>query len=111
MRGMTPATSEERKIAGRALQELEENFLVVSLVPAPDPHFDGHKVRVVENRNPGWYREFVSGRWTKERGRRGCQVKRGRVIRGLRRVYAEGLIRWNGYERELIKRLKSLWSD
>lgn len=107
---MIPATDEEVKIAGRALQELEENFPVVTLVPAPDPRFDGHKIRVVENQNPKWYREFVAAAWTRVRGKRGCQIKKWRVIRGLKRVHTKGLIFWKGYERELIERLKSLWS-
>ena len=110
MRTMIPATQEERRLAGRALQELEENFLVVSLVPAPDPRFDGHKVRAVENRNPEWYRAFVAGAWTRAKGKRGCQIKKVRVIRGLKRVYEEGKVFWKGYERELLQQLKHLWS-
>jgi hypothetical protein len=110
MKALIPATHEEREIAGRALQELDENRLVVTLVPAPDPHFDGHKIRVAENRNPGWYRDFVSMAWTRARGRRGCQIKKWRVIRGLKRVYEKGLIHCRGYERKLLKQLKSVWS-
>jgi len=36
-------------------QDLKINRLEVVLIPAPDPQFSGHKIRVVNNRNSGWY--------------------------------------------------------
>jgi hypothetical protein len=101
------ATEKDRELAGRALHELETERLRIILVPAPDPHFDGHKIRVIESENPKWYQRFVSGRWD----RRGCDVRRDRVIRALTRVYAHGRIRGNGYERKLMKELRELWLD
>jgi hypothetical protein len=100
------ATDEDRKLARRALQELENERLMIVLVPAPDPHFEGHKIRVIGSENPKWYQQFVSGRWD----RRGCQVKRSRVTRALIRVYKRGWIRGNGYERSLIKELRKYWA-
>jgi len=34
---------------------LKNEHLDVVLVPAPSPQFEGHKIRVVQNRNPDWY--------------------------------------------------------
>lgn len=101
------ATEKDRELAGRALQELETERLQIILVPAPDPHFDGHKIRVIASENPKWYQRFVSGRWS----RRGCNVHRGRVVRALTRVYSNGRIRGNGYERQLMVELRNLWLD
>lgn len=92
------ATIEERGIAAVAIQDLEENFLQVKLVPAPFPHFSGHMVREAERRNPEWYQAFVAGRWH--------TAKRHRVIRALTRVVQKGTVRGNGIERDLLEFLK-----
>jgi hypothetical protein len=95
------ATPEERALAGRALQDLQENYLRVILVPAPRKNFDGHKVRAVEMRNPEWYRTFVEAR--------NYQVHRARVVRALTRVFGRGRVRWNGYDRHLLAALSREW--
>jgi len=95
------ATDAEKALASRALAELEVERLRIALVPAPSPSFAKHKIRVVECRNPEWYRRFVDGRWDRD----GCQVKRARVERALRRVAAPGIVRRNGYETSLLKLL------
>ncbi len=38
------------------LGELEEFYLHVELLPAPEPMHTGHKVRTVVNENPAWYK-------------------------------------------------------
>jgi len=95
------ATKEERALAARGLAELEVERLRIVLTPAPSPSFANHKVRTVESRNPKWYERFVAGRWD----RRGCQVKRARVERALKRVAITGIVRRNGYEAALLKLL------
>jgi hypothetical protein len=40
-------------------ERLKFEGLVVVLAPAPRPMFSGHMIRVVENQNPEWYREFI----------------------------------------------------
>ena len=35
--------------------DLKQNKLSVSLIDAPYPRFEGHKIRVVNSRNPEWY--------------------------------------------------------
>jgi hypothetical protein len=92
----------EIAIALLALRDLETRRLSIVLVPAPEPHFDGHMVRAVENRNPAWYRDFVRDRWDS----RGCQVKRSRVVRALERVGLRGIVRRNGYEGRLLRMLE-----
>ena len=37
------------------LIDLETNRLEISLAVAPEPKFEGHKIRVVDNKNPYWY--------------------------------------------------------
>jgi hypothetical protein len=93
------ATEGERRIALLALRDLEVQFLKIALLPAPVESFPGQKVRALASRNPKWYERFVAGRWD----RRGCQVKRVRVERALRRVTAQGIVRRNGYEVEILK--------
>lgn len=96
------ATEEERELARQALRELEEFRNLVTLVPAPAQNFDGHKIRVMESRNPDWYIEFGADYW---RGPRQFQLKRCRVERALERVVS-GKVRGNGYEVGLIEWLK-----
>lgn len=96
------STEEERGIARRALQDLQTSRNRIVLVPAPEPHFDGHKVRVVENRNPRWYIEFIGSYW---RGPRQLNVKRSRIEKALRRIVS-GRVRGNGYEERLVGWLK-----
>lgn len=93
------ATEDERRKAAMALMSLEIERNVIALVPAPDPHFDNHKIRVQVESNPAWYRDFLAGRWD----RRGCQVKRGRIVRALKRVAERGVVRNNGYEKRLLE--------
>jgi hypothetical protein len=93
----------DQDLAARALEQLATQHNRIALVPAPRPSFDGHKIRVQEDRNPKWYREFVRGRWD----RRGCQVRRSRVERALVRV-VRGKVRGNGFERELLPLLKEV---
>jgi hypothetical protein len=93
-----PSTNMERLRAARALRELRERRLLVVLVPAPVPHFSGHKVRAVVQRNPEWYQAFVCGSWT---ARGGC-LKRARIARALERV-RRGFVRFDGYEERLLR--------
>ena len=92
------ATPEEKAVAQAMARDLEENVFKCGLAPAPDPHFDGHKIRVLEQPNPKWYQRFVAGRWDSS----GCQVRRSRIEKALRRVIG-GRVRGNGYEVELLK--------
>lgn len=91
----------EKEVAAIALLELETHFNRITLVPAPEPRYTSHKIRVQESANPDWYRKFVDGRWN----RKGCQVKRARVEKALRRVAADGIVRRNGYETKLLSEL------
>jgi hypothetical protein len=59
------------------LRDLKENKLIVELVPAPDPKHIDHKIRVVTNSNPEWYRELFHSYH---------HIKRKRVISALERI-------------------------
>ena len=93
------ATPAEKALAAQALQELQTHRNVIALAPAPEPHFDGHKVRVQEQTNPLWYRLFGLPYW---RSARSSQLKRVRVERALKRVSVVGIVRRNGYETKLL---------
>lgn len=99
------STSEEKAVAARALEDLEMNRNVIILVPAPDQHFVGQKIRVQESRNPKWYVEFGAPYW---RSRRSFQLKRARVMKALRRVSVVGIVRRNGLEVKLLGALMSV---
>lgn len=99
------ATPEEIRMALWGVTQLRSERLSVILVPAPDERFSGHRIRAVEMRNPAWYRLFVAGRWD----RRGCQVKRGRVMKALLRVTELSIVRGNGYEGRLLMTLAQEW--
>ena len=63
--------------AGYLLAELVQHSLRVVLVPAPDPRFWGHKIRVAEDHNPAWYSEVF---W------RFPHWRRDRTLRSLKRL-------------------------
>lgn len=94
------ATEEEKEMAARALYELETERNVIGFAPAPHQNFVGHKIRVQEQANPGWYRRFGLSYW---RSRRSFQLKRWRVVKALKRVHEVGIVRRNGYETRLLK--------
>ena len=101
------STSLEQALASRALVELGVQRNRIALIPAPDPHFDSHKIRVIESRNPEWYIEFGQKYW---RGPRQFDLKRSRVEKALERV-VKGRVRGNGYERELLPFLAARWPE
>jgi hypothetical protein len=96
------ATDDEMELASRAIRDLEVNRNKIVLVPAPEPHFDSHKIRRIESRNPGWYIAFSRPYW---KSLRSFQLKRWRVVKALTRV-ALGWVRGNGYENILLDFLK-----
>lgn len=44
--------------AGKLYQDLRKNKLEVVLADPPEPRFEGHKIRQVENENPQWYKDL-----------------------------------------------------
>ena len=57
--------------------DLKQNKLSVVLVPAPYERFEGHKIRVVNSRNPEWYSE-MHGQYS--------HFRRDRSLRALNRL-------------------------
>lgn len=96
------STPEEVELAKRALQDLDQEYNKIGLAPAPEPSFDGHKIRVVEQRNPQWYIEFGVRYWKNPRQ---FDLKRSRVVKALERV-VKGRVRGNGCEKDLLPWLK-----
>jgi hypothetical protein len=94
------ATLREKELSRKMLFELEERWLHVVLIPAPEPCYSGHKVRRVVMQNPKWYSGFAAGR--------NHQVHRLRVEKALRRV-CSGRVRGNGYEVDLLKIADREW--
>lgn len=83
--------SELRETAAYMARELEENRLVVVLIPAPIKKHPGHKIRAVESRNPAWYREFCAAHQTSRSIPRktlkpDTMIKRNHTIAALHRL-------------------------
>lgn len=93
------ATKEEVKLAAWALTTLDNERSIIGTAPAPEPHYQGHKIRVVESSNPEWYREFGLPYW---RGRE-FNLIRGRVEGALKRVRDKKVVRRNGHEVDVLK--------
>jgi len=92
------ATDDEKRLATLGLQTLENERNVIGLVPAPDPHFEGHKIRVQLEQNPAWYRDYNGGEAAKGH--------RDRVVRALVRVAQKGRVRGNGSEVQALEYLR-----
>lgn len=105
---MIEISLEMRLAAELMLRDLQQQRLTVTLLPAPDQRFRNHKVRAVEERNPGWYRslcaEYQSSGRKKPRKRAprfgDTVIKRRQVEKALRQItgghgstlYAERLL-------------------
>lgn len=94
-------------------RQLQANRLQVVLAPAPQPQFSGHQVRLVEGRNPAWYRELCAeypSRRSRPR-RRGpgymdTAIKRRHVLRALREIERGGAFA-SEYARRLMPYVRS----
>lgn len=58
-------------------KDLDDFGLHVILMPAPDPGFDSHSIRVSVNQNPPWFSEFFQS---------GQRLRRDRSIRSLNKI-------------------------
>lgn len=58
-------------------RDLLENKLIVKLRPAYEERYNGHMIRIVESRNPDWYRDLYSST---------AHLKRKRCERSLDRI-------------------------
>jgi len=92
------------------LKELEDFYLQVKLIKAPDPMFSGHKVRAVEKANPEWYSELCS-RYLKDRRNRSdkyidSKIKRSDVIKVLKDLINKGFSR-SYYSGDLLELAKN----
>lgn len=92
---MSPTGQQYEDTAAALLDDLRTFALEVILVPAPDPHFLSHAIRVVVNRNPEWYRNL----WWSE-----YAVKRCHLVAALERL-ADGWHPWPSTRYETLARL------
>ncbi len=79
-------------------RQLEGQRLRVVLVVAPEPRHSGHKIRVVESRNPAWYRQLCADYLTRrtrarQRGDKyvDTAIKRRHVLRALYEISRGGV--------------------
>ena len=75
----------QRELARAGLDDLKDQNLEVVLVPAPEKKHRDHKIRMVTNHNPAWYKEMAGRR---DSAKHGCGSLRFRVIRALKRLRA-----------------------
>lgn len=87
----------ERKVAHAALEQLDDEWLEVILIPAPRPQHRGHMIRVAVRHNPDWYRYMVSARRNPGRLRQ-------RTVRALQRLVG-GWFDPLGLETEILMEL------
>lgn len=94
-----PAIAELFQVhAGALLFELQEHYLNVVLVPAPDPKFIGHKIRATDNHNPTWYRELYEDQ----------RIRRRFVARSLERISTGADLAFDGRAHTRSSRYDSL---
>jgi hypothetical protein len=72
-------------------EELRRTRLSVVVVPAPDPKHQGHKIRVVDEQNPWWYREICSrypsrSKSHKKNPQKHTRVKRRNILAVLEKM-------------------------
>lgn len=76
------------------LSDLKKNRLSVRLIPAPEPKFIGHMIRVRTGENPDWYSHIYHA----------CsRPVRSRVERVLGRMISERKIYFSDLEMELLQ--------
>ena len=113
-------TADELRLAVAGLEQLQRQRRHIALLPAPDPRFVGHKIRVTESRTPDWYQVLwrrrnhnVPKRWSsKRRGNQGAYHSiRGYVTKALKQVVA-GCIRTHNcaMDREILEVLQE-WDE
>ncbi len=92
---LVPALTDlDRQEANRMHCELLDCRPVTVLAPAPEPRFAGQMVRVVENRNPDWYRRLAKHFGTKSRTKHqrrrsdDYDIRRPEIERALERLAA-----------------------
>lgn len=94
-------TEEIRAKALNLLEELQERQLEVCLVEAPERRHAGHKIRVVCNSNPVWYRRLCAQYVSNRKGRKTrTKIKRASTIEALNRI-ASGTARTE-YDRRIL---------
>ena len=62
------------------INDLQEHKLKIVLAEAPEPKFEGHKIRVVESRNPEWYSKLYHSY---------DYFRRDRSLRALERIASQ----------------------
>ncbi len=99
-RCLAPLTESERETAQWMADQLRHERLDVVLAPAPDSRHHGHAVRVVQGRNPEWYRDLCQSRTSKRKRARSrlhdTAIQRRCVLPALKRI-ARGEVRF-GYD-------------
>jgi|GEM_PF-4730728 len=89
--------------AEQMIRELRHCPMRVILKPAPEPRFEGHKVRAVDSRPPEWYMEIYGqvGRKT---------FKRHRFLAALERI-KKGDTRPTAYTLAALKAIERILDD
>lgn len=96
------------------LRELDDFYLQVKLINAPEPMFSGHKIRAVEKANPEWYQELCS-RYPRERRNRSdkytdSKIKRKNVKICLQKIINTGFSK-SYYLNDLLELAKEKYEN
>jgi len=92
-RVLRPLDGLQRQTAAWMREELLHTHLDVVLAPAPHPKHPSHRIRIVQSRNPEWYRDLCSRRTSpRKRSRSGrhhdTDIRRRFVLGSLARLSA-----------------------
>ena len=85
------------------LCDMEATSLEVALAHCEEPKFEGHMKRVVQSRNPLWYRKFCAEHSQRRKGYRKLKtyIKRGHVLVALEKI-SKGIDDGSIYIRRLM---------
>jgi len=91
------------------LKELDDFYLEVKLIKAPESMFSGHKIRSVEKENPEWYKELCS-RYTRNRRNRSdkytdSKIKRDDIKKILNNLINKGFSK-SYYSKDILELAK-----
>lgn len=79
---LSPLGENKEQVLQCMLWELQNNRLEVALVPAPEPKFEGHKIRVAISQNCDWFRWYFKETGGKAR-RKDCATALKKLIAGF----------------------------
>jgi len=109
LRGVYARCTTTQEVLGWMADDLESSPLQVALVPAPDPQFMCHMIRVAIQRPPHWYSRLCA-RYPSGTGRTSTVIRNHDIVRILRRL-ADGKPSTSQYAPELLEFAAGIYEE